>query len=342
MVALEILLLAAHLMCMNVACGAPLVALWLEWKDRRGDAIAPQAARYLAAAAVIALLVGVVLGLVLGWLRWTPEYGEIWGVQLAGKLNMAIIELIVSGSLLIAYWIWRSWAVLPSRFGYIGRSIILLLAGTNLLYHFPPILIVASKLADRGFPATVEIPAGVITPREFRRLIVVDEIPALTVHFGLSSVAMAGIMLLGLALRRQNSDEDPRGMKRIAAWGSWSALLATGLQLVVGLWLLVTTPPDLQVQLTGSAWLPTLCLVTSLLLVMWLLRELSNVALGEPTRGGMIRAMIAMTLVIVLMTAARQLSRPTVERNVATLATTWVTPIPHGLTTAATSQSSSH
>ena len=322
MIALEIVLLAAHLMCMNVACGSPLVALWLEWKDRRGDAIAPQAARYLGASAVIALLVGLVLGLLVGWLKWTPDYAEIWRVQLAGKLRMGIYELLVSGGLLVVYWIWRSWAVLPSRWSYVGRSIILLTAATNLLYHFPPILIVAGKLADRGFPADVEVPNHVLIAKEFRRLIVVDEIPALTVHFALASVAMAGIMLLGLALRRQKSDGDPRGMKRIAAWGSWSALLATGLQLVVGLWLLATTPPDSQALLTGSAWLPSLLFVGSLFLVAWLLRELSNIALAEPTRGSLIRAMIAMTFVILLMTAARQLSRPSVARKPVTVAQT--------------------
>lgn len=313
MVALEILLLAAHLMCMNVACGAPLVSLWLEWKDRRGDAIAPQAARYLGAAAVTALVIGVVLGLLLGWLRWTPEYAEVWRVQLASKLQMGIYELLTSGGLLVVYWVWRSWAVLPTRRGYIGRSILLLLAGSNLLYHFPPILIIAGKLADRSFAPDLAIPAGDLKGHAFRRLIAVDEIPALSVHFALASVAMAGILLLGLALRRQKADEDPRGIKRIAAWGSWSALLATGLQIIVGLWLLATVPPDMQAQLTFSAWLPTTCLFTSIGLAMWLLRELSNIALGEPTRGSMIRAMIAMTFVILLMTAARQLSRPSVD-----------------------------
>jgi hypothetical protein len=320
LVAVEIVLLAVHLMCMNVASGAPLVALWLEWKDRRGDVIAPQAARYLAAAAVIALFVGALLGLMLGWLRWTPAYQEIWQVQLSRKLKWGLVELGVSATMLVAYWLWRRWADLPTRRGFLGRSALLLLTSTNLLYHFPPILIIASKLADGAFPAAADVPSGVIDPPAFRRLMAFDEIPALSVHFALASVAMAGLMLLGLAVRRLKSDLDPRGAKRIASWGGWSALIATGLQLVVGLWLLATTPPDLQAQLTGSALWPTLCLGTSLALVVWLLRELSEITLGEPTRGGMIRAMIAMTLVILLMTAARQLSRPTVDRKPITVA----------------------
>ena len=311
-IAIEIVLLTGHLACMNVASGAPLLALWLEWKDRRGDAIAPQAAKYLGAAAIFTLLLGSLLGALIGWLKWTPEYATIWQVQLWDKAKMGLLELVFSGALLIGYWIWRKYAILPTRRGYIGRSLLLLLTGTNLLYHFPPLLMVATKLADGGFPADANIPS-VIIPRAFPRLMTYDEIPALTVHFALASLAMAGIMLLGLALRRLRSDEDPRGAKRIIAWGGWSAFIATGLQLIVGLWLLATTPPDMQAQLTGSAWLPTICLVVSLGLVVWLLRELAELTLGEPTRGGLIRTMIAMLGVILLMTAARQLSRPAVN-----------------------------
>jgi cytochrome bd-type quinol oxidase subunit 2 len=316
LIAIEIVILAVHLACMNIASGAPLLALWLEWKDRRGDAVAPQAARYLGTVAILALLLGSLLGVLLGWLRWTPDYQAIWQLQLSRKLKWGLVELAVSGALLVAYWVWRKFAILPTRRGYLGRSLLLFLTSTNLLYHFPPILIVASKLADRGFTAEAHVPAGVIVPEDFRRLMAYDEIPALTVHFALASLAMAGIMLLGLALRWLRSDEDPRGAKRIIAWGGWSALIATGLQLLVGLWLLATTPADMQAQLTGAAWLPTICLVTSLILVVWLLRELADLTLGEPTRGGLIRTMIAMTSVILLMTAARQLSRPQVARSV--------------------------
>jgi hypothetical protein len=309
LVALEIVLLAAHLLCMNIAAGAPLIAMYLEWRDRRGDAVAPQAAKYLSVCIVVALLIGALLGLAIGWLRWTPEYQQVWQVQLKDKLNTAIQEFVVSGTLLVVYLVWRRFVVLPTRWGYIARSVILLLAATNLLYHFPPLLIVAGKLAENGFGSDVEVPQRTLVFREFWRLRSLDETPALWIHFGLASVAVGGVVLFGLALRRQRSDEDPRGAKRIAAWGSWPAFVATGLQLVVGLWLLATTPPDLQARLTGSSLWPTVFLVVSIGCALWLLRELANVALGEATRGAMIRCMIALTVVVVLMTAARQLSR---------------------------------
>ncbi|WP_425615956.1 hypothetical protein NA78x_005892 [Anatilimnocola sp. NA78] len=308
MVALEIVLLAAHLACMNIAAGAPLVGLWLEWKDRRGDGVAGQAANYLASATVIALLVGAVLGLTVGWLRWTPEYAHVWQVQLTHKLNNGLIQLGLSFALLVGYWIWRQRVLIPTRAGFVTRSSLLLFASTNLLYHFPPLLIVAGKLEQGAFVEHNINPDVVMTPRTFFTLSTQQDVPAMSVHFALASVAMAGLLLLGLALRRMKIDDEIRNAKRIALWGGWATFGATGLQLVVGLWLLSTTPQ--QAELTGSSLWPTLCLVASLALVMWLLRELADVTLGECSRKSLVCSMIAMTGVILLMTAARTLSRP--------------------------------
>jgi hypothetical protein len=315
MVFVEIVLLTAHLACMNVAAGGPIVALWLEWKDRRGDSMGAPAGRYLGAAAVIALAVGAILGVALGWLRWTPEYQQIWQVQLSKKLSNGLIELAVSGALLVAYWLWRRAAGWPTtRVGFLGRCTLAFLAGTNLLYHFPPMLIIAGKLADGGF-ATVNVPNEPLSGAAFRNLLGVDEIPALTAHFGLASIAMAGVALFGLALRLQKHDHEQRNAQRVATWGGWAAFIATALQVVVGLWLLATVPPTMQGQLMGNGMVPTLCFLISLGAVLWLLRELAEVTFGEVTRGAMIRSMIAMTTVVFLMTAARQLSRPTVAER---------------------------
>src|SRR5687768_14198127 len=74
----QILILSAHLLCMNVASGAPLIGIWLEWRARRGDSLSDGIARYLAAAALVSLIAGSGLGLALGWLFWTPDYTQLW------------------------------------------------------------------------------------------------------------------------------------------------------------------------------------------------------------------------------------------------------------------------
>ncbi len=69
---LESLLLALHLLCVNVAAGAPLIVAWFEWKWP-ADPLARRAGDYLSLAAWPSLLVGASLGLIIGWLRWNEE-----------------------------------------------------------------------------------------------------------------------------------------------------------------------------------------------------------------------------------------------------------------------------
>src|SRR5262245_31453896 len=71
------LLLAAHLLCVNVAAGGPLVAAWLDWRGR-GDEAAGRAAKWLAGWSVIGLEAGAVLGLLIGWLKWDADYRSLW------------------------------------------------------------------------------------------------------------------------------------------------------------------------------------------------------------------------------------------------------------------------
>src|SRR5947207_6339075 len=58
------LLLSAHLLCVNVASGGPLVAASLDWRGTRGDGAAAKAAAYLGRASLVGLLAGAALGLV--------------------------------------------------------------------------------------------------------------------------------------------------------------------------------------------------------------------------------------------------------------------------------------
>ena len=66
---LETVLLAAHLLCVNVASGGPLVAAWLDWRSTRGDTAAAKGAVYLARASLLGLVLGGLLGFIIGWMK---------------------------------------------------------------------------------------------------------------------------------------------------------------------------------------------------------------------------------------------------------------------------------
>ena len=191
-----ILLLSLHLICMNVASGAPLACIWLEWKLRtKSDGEAKSAADYLAKMSVLTLLAGSLLGLVMGLILWTPDYAALWTKRLGHKMHWGGLELLFSLLILGGYWLWRKKSAASGMAGVLGKSALLLFASTNLLYHFPPLFLIAGKLADAQ-EASLE-PVG---RKLFVQLMLEGEIPALWVHFTFASLAMAGIMLLGLAI----------------------------------------------------------------------------------------------------------------------------------------------
>ncbi len=300
---LSTMLLIAHLVCVNVAAGGPILCVWLEWW--RGDAVARQAAAYLGRMSLAALVLGSALGLAVGWLLWTPGYRALWTGPLAYKLHWGAAELLISLALAAIYWLLARQKGEASRGARLVRGSVALLNGTNLLYHFPPLFVVAGKLADAGLTS-----GEAIRGAEFRSLAWTGEAPALAIHVTLASAAVAGVMLLGLALKWQRDDAPPSDVSRLATWGSRWALGASLAQLPVGLWTLAVLPVEMQANLMGShAWATTL-LFAALLAVFWLFRDLAAVALGETTRPLLIRSMAAMLVVVSLMTAMQQAARP--------------------------------
>lgn len=296
------LLLAAHLLCVNVASGGPLLAAWLDWRGTRGDGVAARAAIFLARASLIGLLAGAALGLLIGWLKWTADYRELWLGPLSYKLGGAVIEVVFSLVLMLVWWLWLPASPGGSKRGMVIRSLIAVLAATNLLYHFPLLFSVAADLYDQGLTAGPTIGGAA-----FRRLVHADTI-AMVVHVSLASLAMAGTMLLGLALRYQKRG-DAQSAAAIGRTAARGALVPSLLQLPVGLWLLMSLRPEAQSRLMGESTSGILLFVTSLGTALWLLNDLAQLAFSDFSRRLAIRAMIAMLVTVVLMTMMQQHAR---------------------------------
>jgi hypothetical protein len=291
-----------HLLCMNVAAGAPLVGIWLDWRTRQGGEGAVGLARYFAAAALLGIIVGSLLGLLLGWLLWTPDYARLWLGPLSYKLKWSALEIGFSLAILAGVWFWRSKAAAGR--GWLGRSALALLSSTNLLYHFPVLFVIAGRLADAG-----RYDGAVLSGAKFRELMLAGETPAIGVHFALASLAVAGMLLIGYALRMARRDSSQEEVNQVAMWGGSCALVPTLAQLPVGLWVLTTLPAEQQGRLMGTSGVATVLFVVSLLAAFWLMRELANIAFGEMPRSALVRAMALMVGVVVLMTATHQTAR---------------------------------
>ena len=296
------LLLAAHLLCVNLASGGPILAAWLDWRGTRGEDAAAKAAVYLARASLAAFLAGAALGLLIGWLKWDADYRSLWLGPLIYKLKGAVIEIAFSFALILGWWLWLPGKSGGARSAMITRCFLAALAATNLLYHFPLLFSVAAHLQAAGQTA-----GPTISGADFRRLLDAEAL-ALMIHVTLASLATAGMMLLGLALRWQRHGETLAATV-IGRTGSRCALVSSLLQLPVGLWLLIALRPDTQSHLLGESTIGVLLFVASLLAALWLLNDLAQLALGEFSRRLAIRSMIAMLVTVILMTVMQQHSR---------------------------------
>lgn len=306
---LQILLLSVHLICMNVASGAPIVCIWLEWKSRRNpDGATRAAADYLASMAVLTLVAGSLLGVVMGWLLWTPEYADVWMKRLSHKMHWGGLELLFSLAILAAYWAWRKRAGVSGLTGTLCKTALLLFASTNLLYHFPPLFLIAGNLRDGGQAGTDPVRGEL-----FVQQMLSGEIPSMWVHFTFASLAMAGIMLLGLALRMGRRGAPAEDVSGVAIWGGYWGLIPSLLQLPVGLWVISSLPPGSQSRIMGSSGLATVFFLSGIVAALWLLRELVSIAMGETARSNLIRAMSAMVVVVVLMTGTHQFAKARAE-----------------------------
>jgi hypothetical protein len=298
------ILLAWHLLCVNLASVAPLVGVWLEWLDARGNAAARRLAPLLAWHGVISLLLGVSLGTSIGWLLWSDRYREAV-LQLGSRLHNGGAELVFSLALMIWHAWWCSRPSTPSRRGRWGRATLAILAGTNLVYHFPVLMVILARLATGEDPTT-----DVLNSAAFRQRLVDPLVLARCVHFWLASVAVTGVWLLAISWRWQGrlavdpsqGSLDSDDAHQVARWGARLALIPTLLQIPSGIWLLSTIPPLAQSRLLGGDPVATLAFGGSVLLALGFMHHLAAIGMGETSRPQLARAIGLLVAIVGLMT----------------------------------------
>ncbi len=288
---------AAHLLCVNVSVGGPLVCLWLEWREARADALAGRVGRFLAWTSLLLYVIGMGLGLLLGWLLWTPAYATAVE-RLGSRAVFGIWELAFSLVLLAVYAFWWQRSRAAGRWQRLLRATLPLMAGTNLLYHFPPLFAILSSFSGRG-----EMPAVALDSAGFRQLMFSGEVLSRAVHFWLASMAVTGGVLILFAVKHVEPANRPANDARVAVWGARLALVSTLLQIPVGLWLLVELSPFAMNALLGHDLLTTSLFVVSIVLALLLMHLLANVALGTVTRKALLWSVGVLLLVVLLMTA---------------------------------------
>lgn len=302
---LSVVLLAGHLAAMNVAAAGPLIAAWMTGGQPADGNAAHRLGRRLAEVALAALVVGAVLG---GALILFP------GSQLRAALArfpmaayaFAGLELLFSAACI-------AFQVVASRRQPVRRWLawgLAVASSTNLLYHFPPWMTVIGKLAANPHWAGINVHE--IDRSALLRLWIRPEVLAPWAHFVLASLAAAAIAALWL----DNSGDEREAtaqsstFRRLAA----VALVASLLQLPIGVWLLLVSERSARESMIGGNLTATCCFTAGVLAALMLLQTLSAMALGETARTMRRRAGWLLLAVVVLMAATLRASR-LAERN---------------------------
>jgi hypothetical protein len=244
----------------------------------------------------IAFLIGVVTGLIVGVVQ-VLLLGRDYSVAmrlLSYKLGWGVAELIVSAVCMLIYlWGWRG-TLRQTRWRRGLHMFIAVFAATNLLYHFPTLMLLYARIVSGRLQLEVAVDAST-----YRQLAFGAEIFAGTVHFWSASLATTGIAIAWL-VARHGSDEDVR----TGIWGSRIGLAASLLQLPIGIWLLSTLPQIEQRRLLGDDILATGLLGLAFFAALSLMHQLASISFGQWSERAVQRAGVTLVLVMVLMVGA--------------------------------------
>jgi len=310
---LQVLVSTAHLLVIDLALAAPFVCLGLEWwGTRHGEALAHQVGRRLARDAVVALVLGSLLGgATLGLLWWT--HGERYGESLAriptSRYWYAGAEWLFSLACLTAYAaLWERMAArrwLHRLLGFFGA--------TNLAYHFPVLFSIVSVVTSSG--------GAEAAPVNFRAMILAPEVMAHVTHDILAAFIVTGVYIMGLSLAMRRRVGGEPDAERVGSWGARIALPAALAQFPVGLWLWTTLPAPSSAALLMGDGLATLSFGVAIISTIGLLHHLATATLGDASRRQTLAAMALVALVLLSMVTARYRARLPLQARQAAQAT---------------------
>ncbi|HCK40765.1 MAG TPA: hypothetical protein DHW22_03940 [Planctomycetaceae bacterium] len=294
---IAICVLPVHLLAMNVACGAPLLCIWLRRGEHDKSSARWSIGKSLAWFALGAYLLGLLTGGGLILLPSAEDLREAMGRFGNRTYWFAGSELLFSFLALWAYarlWdqvrLWR-WV----------HAILAVAATSNLLYHFPPLMIVLGKLA-RDPAWSVE---SVIERSHFLELMIQPEVLSITIHFGLASLAVAALFVLALWAR----NDTQTSQKRICRIAAAIAFFASLLQLPIGIWVLAALPQVGRSAILGEKIFVSVLFLASMIATFYLLQGLVKIALGDFTPFDCWRVFWLTVCLVFVMTITMRLSR---------------------------------
>lgn len=259
---LSIVVLTLHLILAGIAAAGPIVAGVAQWRGaRRNDEGAQRAALKLGRESLHCLFAAMALGFLLWYLyglqtgtEFAPRgerLGRLWTIDawtFWGELSFSAVTLVI--------------AVVLARRGRALRwlvPVLLVLAGTNLLYHLPLRFSIFNIVQSRG----LDMPEGLTRAIKYQLLSEPQLWARLLHHWGAMFVA-AGLAWQWIRASSKYSSAAASTTSR----GAILVLLGVLTQFATGPWLLFMLPATRQENYLGEQLPAMACLASGIIAAM--------------------------------------------------------------------------
>ena len=244
MLIIQILGQILHLLVIAIAAAGPLLCIPLNAKQLNRKDPAERNAYWalgttLSRHANIALIVGSVFGLIVAALVWNDDFHQRCHV-LKTRFMYAGVEWVFSCVLLLIthrWWLKRPDGLKPFLF----RSLLIVLATTNLLYHFPIIFMLVHEIPAMVV-AELESSGTELSRQQFYEYAFSSSMLARWIHIVVSMlmISFAYVAVIALRFARDVTDAARDTAVRTVSWSARNVLILIFAQIGFGLMALVT------------------------------------------------------------------------------------------------------
>jgi hypothetical protein len=241
---IQILGQISHLLVIAVASAGPLLCIALNAKHLNRKDLSERDTYWtlgttLSRHANIALIVGSVIGLIVAYLVWNDDFHQRCHI-LKTRFMYAGVEWIFSCVLLLVTHRW--WSKRPDGFKpFLFRSLLIVLATTNLLYHFPIIFMLVHEITPEDV-ADLNSSGAELSRQQFYEYAFSSSMIARWLHIVVSMlmISFAYVAVIALRLARDTTELARETAVRTVSWSARNILILLFSQIGFGLMALMT------------------------------------------------------------------------------------------------------